>query len=71
MTKNEFEEAKTKMKEYRDFFGGELSDKHLIDDAKNIIDLETILNNHHDYITDMATDAQGSLERFKRDIGVF
>jgi hypothetical protein len=71
MSNEDFEKAKEQMKNYTDFWGGELHDKHLIKDAKNIFDLETILNNHHDYITDMATDAQASLERFKRSIGVF
>lgn len=63
--------VKEEMKKFTDLFGGELRDKHLIDDAKSIIDLETIFNNHHDFITDMATDAQSNLERFKRQLGVF
>ncbi len=71
MKAEELKEAKEKMKNYIDIFGGQLSNKHLIDDAKNIIHLDNIFNAHHDYITDMATDAQGSLERFKRSIGVF
>jgi hypothetical protein len=71
MTKEELENAKKRMKEYRDIFGGELSRKDLIDDADSIFDLETILNMHHDYINDMASDAQSSLSKFKREIGVF
>lgn len=54
MNAEELKKAKEKMKEYTDFFGSELRDKNLIDDAKDIIDLETIINNHHDYIADMA-----------------
>jgi hypothetical protein len=68
MNAEELKKAKEEMKKYTDYFGGELRDKNLIDDAKNVIDLETIFNNHHDFITDMATDAQASLERFKRKL---
>jgi hypothetical protein len=71
MTPEELEIAKQKMKEYRDFFGGELNRKDLIDDADSIFDLETILNMHHDYIDAMARDAQSSLSNFKRELGVF
>ena len=71
MTKEELEIAKQKMKDYRDIFGGELNRKYLIDDAKNIIDLDDIFGMHFDYINDMASGAQNSLDRFKREIGVF
>lgn len=71
MSNEELETAKQKMMNYKDLFGGELNNKHLIKDAKNVIDLENILNDHHDYIGDMANDAQNSLSRFKRKIGVF
>ena len=71
MTKEDLENAKKRMKEYRDIFGGELNRKDLIDDANSIFDLETILNMHYDYINDMASDAQSNLEKFKREIGVF
>lgn len=70
MTKEELENAKYQMKIYVDFFGGSLIDKEQIDTAKTVEDLEHIFVRHHDYITDMATDAQASLERFKRKIGV-
>lgn len=71
MTKEELEIAKQKMKDYRDFFGGELNKKYLIDEAKNIFDLEDILNSHFDFINDMASDAESNLSRFKTDLGVF
>ncbi len=71
MNTEDLKKAKEEMKKYTDFFGGELKDKHLIDKAKNVIDLETIFNNHHDFIADMANDAQASLERFKGSLGVF
>lgn len=71
MTKDELENAKNKMKIYVDFYGGNLKDKDKIDEAKNVEDLEAIFSSHHDFITDMATDAQASLERFKRNLGIF
>ena len=67
----DLETIKQKMKDYRDIFGGELNRKDLIDDAKSIIDIESIINQHYDYINDMASDAQSSLERFKRDNGIY
>lgn len=71
MTPEQLENAKQKMKDYRDIFGGELHRKDLIDDADSIFDLETILNMHHDYINDMASDADANLSNFKRELGVF
>lgn len=70
MTKQELETAKQKMKEYRDIFGGELCRKDLIDEAESIIDLDDIFAKHFDFINDMARDAESSLSRFKREIGV-
>lgn len=70
MNAKQIEQAKYQMEIYVDFFGGSLIDKEKISEAKSIEDLEYIFSRHHDYITDMATDAQASLERFKRKIGV-
>ena len=71
MTKEELEIAKQKMKDYRDLFGNELTRKDLIDEAKNIIDLDSIFGYHFDDLETRANDAQASLERFKRAIGVY
>ena len=71
MEKEELETIKQKMRDYRDIFGGELNRIDLLNDAKSIIDLESILNMHYDYIDDMASDAQSHLKKFKRDIGIF
>lgn len=67
----EIQEIKDKMKSYKDLYGFDLCDKHLIDGAKNIIDLEAIINRHYDYIEDMANDAQVSLMRFKRENKIY
>lgn len=71
MTQEELQEIKEKMKAYRDIFGGQLNRSDLIDDAKSIIDLESIVNSHYDYITDMASDAQSSLMKFKQNLGLY
>lgn len=70
MTKQELETAKQKMREYRDFFGGELNKSHLINEAKNRLDLDDIIAAHFDYIIDMASDAESHLERFRQNAGI-
>ena len=70
MTEDQILNIKNKMKDYVDLFGGKLKDVDRVDSAKNIIELENIINDHYDYITDMATDAQNSLSRFKTKIGL-
>jgi hypothetical protein len=71
MTKEQLEIVKQKMKDYRDIFGGQLNRSDLIDDAENIIDLDSIFGMHFDCINDMASDAKSNLSNFKREIGVF
>ena len=66
----DLENAKQQMKNYRDLFGGELDAKE-IDCAKTIFDLERIFIKHSDFISDMESDAQSSLSKFQRSIGVF
>lgn len=70
MTPEELEEAKTEMKNYIDFFGGSLRNKDEIDGAKSVEDLDAIFSSHHDFLMDMAIDAQTSLEQFKRKLGI-
>ena len=71
MSTEELNTAKQKMKDYRDIFGNELNRKDLINDAKNLIDLDEIFGMHYDHIEDMASDAQSSLDKFKSSLGVF
>lgn len=61
------QEIKDKMKSYRDLFGGQMN-VYDIENAKTFEDLETIFDNHHDFIPDSANDAQGNLERLKRSL---
>lgn len=70
MIQLDIEAIKQKMKDYRDIFGGELNKKHLIDDAKNLLDLDDIFSAHFDYIKDMASDAESHLVNFKRELKV-
>lgn len=71
MQESELNEIKHKLKEYRDFFGGQLNRYDLIDEACNVLDLEKIVDDHYDYISDMASDAKSSLDKFKREIGLY
>lgn len=66
----DLDNAKKEMKNYRDLFGGQFDEK-MIDEANNIIDLESIFTEHSDFISSMESDAQSSLSFFKRKIGVF
>lgn len=61
------QEIKDKMKSYRDLFGGQMN-VYEIENAKTFEGLETIFDDHHDFIADSANDAQGNLERFKRNV---
>lgn len=71
MLESELNEIKQKMKDYRDLFGGHLNMYDSIDEARNILDLNEIINRHYDYIEDMARDAQSSLYKFKHEIGLY
>lgn len=58
------------MKEYRDFFGGNLISSEKIDSCKTKKELADIIDEHDSHIEAMATDAQSSLNRFKQKIGL-
>lgn len=62
------DDIKKQMKEYTDFFGGQLINHSEIDKAETEIELERIIDKHHDYISDMANDAQNSLDRWRRTL---
>ncbi len=65
----EIEKVKEKMKAYTDYFGGSLN--HVdIDSAKTLQDLYEVLELHNSTFSDMATDAERNLDRFRRNIGL-
>lgn len=64
------ENIKKAMKEYVDFFGSELLNRDEIDNCKTKKELAAIIVSHHDHIESRANDAQKSLERFSRQLGL-
>lgn len=67
---NTLDEIKTELLNYTDFFGGSILDSHLIKSATTKDELREIVDRHNDFLSDQANDAQHSLERFKRKIGL-
>jgi len=64
------QQIKTEMKQYRDFYGGELLDSEQIDKATSKEELEKIVEDHRNHMEDMLSDAMSHLDRFKRKIGI-
>lgn len=63
-------EIKKQMKEYTDMFGQPLLNNSDIDGCKTKRELAEIIDLHHTHIGEVANDAQHSLDRFKRTIGL-
>lgn len=63
----DIQQIKKEMKEYTDYFGGNL-DHFKIDQAETLKDLYDIFEDHYDRLSDMANDAQNSLDRFRRKL---
>lgn len=64
------EEAKQKVKEYRDFFGGTVLYTDKIEEAQSMEDISIILDMHEDHIEMMCRDAVSHLDNFRRRINV-
>lgn len=62
------QEIKQKMKEYKDFFGGELLDFYEIDKAQTKQELSAIIDRHYSFLESQCNDAQHALERFHQEI---
>jgi hypothetical protein len=62
------DDIKKQMKEYKDFFGGELLDFHDIDKAETKQELSAIIDRHYSFLEAQCNDAQHALERFHREI---
>ena len=71
MDSEKLKEVKKMLKAYTDFYGSELISRYEIDDAKNVLDLEEIIERHRDFIIDQSTDACAEIDRFKKSLGVF
>lgn len=65
------EEIKRKMLDYRDYFGQALINSSDIEGCENITQLAEILDYHEEFIEIQCNDAQSSVNRFKRNLGLY
>lgn len=63
-------EIKKEMTKYRDFFGGDLLNVSDVKNAKTKEELSEIINKHNTHLEMMVCDAQCSLDRFKKKLGL-
>ncbi len=63
-------QCKKKMLEWKDFYGGDISDTDAIKNAKSKKDLAVVLQQHSRLLEDTAIDAESHLERFKRSLDI-
>ena len=70
MEAKEIENLKEKMLNYVDFFGGGFIDLLAIRNATTKEELEKEFQKHHDFMADALSDAQSSLAKFKKEIGL-
>lgn len=61
---------KEKMKKFEDFYGQDLLNFDLIDEAKNKAKLKEILEEHREWMEHQNIDAIQDLENFIREIGL-
>lgn len=64
------EAIKKKMVEYRDFFGFDLLGVSEVEKATTKEELAEIINQHYTHLELMCNDAQSSLERFRKSLGL-
>lgn len=61
---------KKEMIAYRDFYGGPLLEVDFIEDKTTKEELADIIDTHNSFLECQLCDAQSSLERFKRKVGL-
>lgn len=64
------DEIKSKMIDWRDFYGGQLLDIEAVKKANTKEELIEIIEEHSQHIEAMETDAQGHLSKFQKEIGL-
>jgi hypothetical protein len=64
-------QIKKQMKDYRDFYGGELLNVSDIDSATTKKELAGIIETHRRHMEMMLCDAHSSLDEFKKKLGLF
>lgn len=64
-------EIKQRMKEYKDFYGGDLINVDDIDSCKTKSELKEIINNHYNFLEDQLADAKSHLRDMEIELGLF
>lgn len=65
------EDIKNQLLNYRNFYGGDISETDLIKNATSMEDIAYILDKHERLLEDMLCDARSHLNNFRRKIGLF
>lgn len=65
------EDIKKQLLNYRDFYGGDISETDLINNARSMEDIAAVLDKHERLLEDMLCDARSHLNNFRRKIGLF
>ena len=63
-------EIKQKMKEYRDYYGWELTEHNRIDSAETLEELKEIIDIHISFVESASLDAESNLNSLKRSLGL-
>lgn len=64
------EEIKKSMKSFRDFYGQSLLEIDQVDSCTTKNELKEILDSHYNFLEAQNNDAQCSLERYKKTLGL-
>lgn len=64
------EEIKAEMKEYRDIFGNKFLRYAEIDACKNMVDCESIIEHHRNFLEAQVSDASLHLDRLREKCGI-
>lgn len=59
------------MKNFKDLFGNSLYNADEIDECKNFIDCDILIERHRQHLIESLSDAEAHLNRFKIKVGVF
>ncbi len=63
-------EIKKALKEYKDFYGGDLITIDEIDTAKTKKQLKVLVNRHESFMEDMLSDALSHISELKEETGL-
>ena len=64
------EEIKQQMKNYRDYYGWELTDSNKIDSAETLEELKEIIDSHISFVEAVSLVAESNLNSLKRKLGL-